>query len=128
MKGIDMLKKINLDEVMQELDDPYKPRTLAVVNDKVWVQLSLHRGEFPLGLHYHEADDELFICIKGEVEIRTDGNPIHLRERELVHVKAGQVHCPNATSDCYLIRIKTVPHMESIVWQNGPAEPDKNKP
>ena len=112
-----MLTAVNLDEVMQELNEPYKPKTLAIVNGKVWVQLSLHRGEFPLGLHYHDVDDELFICIKGEVEIKTDSTPIRLREREMVHVKAGQVHCPNATSDCYLIRIKTVAHMESIAWQ-----------
>lgn len=44
-------------------------------------------------MHYHENDDELFICLNGEVDIDLDGERIHLNESELLHVKAVKIIC-----------------------------------
>ena len=112
------VKKINLNVEMEKLIDPYKPLKLACLNERAWVELSLHHGPFPFGMHYHRNDDELFICLKGEVNIDLDGEIVKLKSGELLHVKAGQKHMPVAESECYLIRIKTVPHMEAIL-ENG---------
>ena len=110
---MDIVKK-NLFEEMASIKQPYKPINLAVLNERAWVELSLHEGPFPLGMHYHENDDELFICIKGEVEIKLENSSVILKEGDMLHLKAGQKHCPVAENPCYLIRIKTVPHMEAI--------------
>lgn len=58
------------------------------------------------GMHYHKNDDELFICFKGEVDIDLDGESVHLKEGEILHVKAGQKHMPVAESNCYLIKLR----------------------
>jgi len=107
--------KLNLYEEIKNLTEPYKPKKLAVLNERAWVELSLHKGAFPHGIHYHKDDDELFICFKGEVDIDLEGELVHLKEGEILHVKAGQKHMPVAEKDCYLLRIKTVPHMEAIL-------------
>lgn len=107
--------KFNLYEEIENLTEPYKPKKLAILNERAWVELSLHKGPFPYGMHYHKNDDELFICFKGEVDIDLDGESVHLKEGEILHVKAGQKHMPVAESNCYLIRIKTVPHMEAVL-------------
>lgn len=110
-----LFKKIVLEDEIRSIIQPYKPRKLAVLNKKAWVEISLHKGAFPYGMHFHENDDELFICIKGDVTIKLDDRDIHLSEGELLHIKAGQKHMPVADNDCYLIRIKTVPHMEATL-------------
>jgi len=107
--------KYNLYDEMEDLTVPYKPKKLAILNERAWVELSLHKGAFPHGMHYHKDDDELFICFKGEVDIDLDGELVHLKEGEILHVKAGQKHMPVAEDNCYLLRIKTVPHMEAIL-------------
>lgn len=110
--------KFNLFEEINKITEAYKPKKLAILNEKAWVELSLHKGPFPYGMHYHKNDDELFICFKGEVNIDLDGKVVHLKEGEILHVKAGQKHMPVAEENCYLIRIKTVPHMEAVL-ENG---------
>lgn len=110
--------KFNLYEEAKKITEAYKPKKLAVLNEKAWVELSLHKGPFPYGMHYHKNDDELFICFKGNVEINLDGEMIKLKEGEVLYVKAGQKHMPVAQEDCYLLRIKTVPHMEAVL-ENG---------
>lgn len=107
--------KFNLYEEMENLTEPYKPKKMAILNEKAWVEMSLHKGAFPYGMHYHENDDELFICLKGEVDIDLDGERVRLNEGEMLHVKAGQKHMPVAENNCYLIRIKTVPHLEAVL-------------
>lgn len=107
--------KFNLFEEIEKITEAYKPKKLAVLNEKAWVELSLHKGPFPYGMHYHKNDDELFICFKGEVNIDLDGEVVQLKEGEILHVKAGQKHMPVAEKNCYLLRIKTVPHMEAVL-------------
>lgn len=101
------IEKKNIFKEIEGIVDAYKPKKLAVLNNKAWVELSLHQGEFPLGMHYHEKDDELFICLKGEVEILLENGSVILKEGDILHIKAGQKHCPTADNPCYLIRIKT---------------------
>lgn len=108
-------KKIVLEQEIAKVNESFKPRTLAVLNEKAWVQLSLHNGEFPYGMHYHENDDELFICVKGKVDIEMENETVSLCEGELLHIKAGEKHKPIAQEGCYVIRIKTAPHMEAIL-------------
>ena len=106
------VKKISLSDEMENITEAYKPLKLISVSNRAWVELSMHLGPFPLGMHYHENDDELFICIEGEVEIKLENDAsVFLKKGEMLHVKAGQKHLPFAKNPCYLIRIKTSEHL-----------------
>ncbi len=109
------INKIDFKKIIEKIDEPYRPETIAVLNDRVWVELSLHKGPFPLGMHHHEKDDELFICLEGEVSIQFPDTCTTLEKGQAIHIKAGQKHCPIATNNCFLIRIKSVPHMEATL-------------
>ena len=118
--------KISLNDEMKTLTEPYKPKKLAVLNERAWVELALHKGPFPYGNHYHETDDELFICVKGTVTIELGDDSVKLVEGEMLHVKAGQIHMPNAEDDCYLIRLKTSKHMDAVL-DDGTVISNKKK-
>jgi quercetin dioxygenase-like cupin family protein len=49
--------------------------------------------------HVHRDLWEIFICERGQIDMRVDGENIALLEKEVVLVKPGQSHVINNTSD-----------------------------
>jgi len=59
---------VNLDDKMGEIDKPWSPIEVALVNDYV-VRMALFLGEY----HWHEHmnEDELFYVYKGRINSRS---------------------------------------------------------
>jgi mannose-6-phosphate isomerase-like protein (cupin superfamily) len=73
------IRKVNLAAKLAEFTEQWTPKIVGQVND-VHVKLARIEGEFPW--HMHEAEDELFLVIKGSLLLK-------FRDREL-HVEAGE--------------------------------------
>jgi len=62
-----MIKKVNLAEKFSRFQDFWKPKIAGELNDS-YVKLVKLKGEF-IG-HKHEAEDELFLVVKGRMTIK----------------------------------------------------------
>lgn len=95
------IPKINLDEKLKEIDQPWSPIEVARVNDQV-VRMALLEGEFHW--HKHEKEDELFYVYKGSITIQLkDEEDIILNQGETVVIPKGLEHCPKAAEPAYVL-------------------------
>lgn len=97
---------IELTAAAQTLDKYWSPKVVAQVNDQV-VKVAKLRGS--LVWHRHEAEDELFFVLRGELTIRYEGGrAVHLKPGSIHVVPKGVLHNPVAEKDCLIVLIETV--------------------
>ena len=89
------MKTINIKQKFSCFDQHWHPHQIATVND-MQVLLVKVQGEFVW--HSHEAEDELFMVLKGTLLMQFRDRTEKVREGELIVVPRGVEHCP-ATPD-----------------------------
>lgn len=94
------MEKVNLAEKFRLFDEQWRPRIAAEVND-FHVKLVKVQGEFVW--HKHEADDELFLVVKGSLTIRLRDGEVVLGEGELAVVPRGIDHLPVAEEEAHVL-------------------------
>lgn len=77
--------------VLSGVDEPWSPRTVAVVNDYD-VRVVKTGGEFTR--HSHPETDELFVVLRGSLTIRMDAGDVELGPGQLYVVPRGVEHQP----------------------------------
>ena len=99
---------IDLAERCSALPELWSPRVVAQVNDQ-FVKVARVQGEFPW--HSHEAEDELFLVLKGAVTIgraEADGGPITLLPGQVFVVPRGVRHNTSAVEETWIALVETV--------------------
>lgn len=91
---------INVKEKFSLFTDHWKPRIIAELNGQQ-VKLAKVKGEFVW--HDHAEEDELFLVIKGELQIETESGTRILREGELSVIPRGLRHRPMAAEECWIL-------------------------
>jgi len=96
-----MIPKLNIDEKIKEIPEPWSPVELMRVNDYV-VRMALFDGEYHW--HKHEKEDELFYVYRGRIVVQLRGQPdVVLNEGEMMVVPRGMEHCPKALEPSYVL-------------------------
>ena len=95
-----MFDKVTLSEKFRLFDDRWSPKIAGELNDS-YVKLVKLKGEFVW--HQHEAEDELFLVVKGRMTIRLRDRDIHLEEGEFVIVPRGVEHKPVAEEEAHVL-------------------------
>ena len=100
-QGITQISKVDIDAKCEEIDEPWSPVDLAIVNDQV-VRMALFLGEYHW--HRHEGEDELFYVYRGEVTIRIRGQAdVVLGAGEMAVVPRNVEHCPESVGPSYVL-------------------------
>src|SRR4051812_3600342 len=86
-----MSAAIDLARVLASFEEPWSPRTVAVMNDYD-VRVVKTKGEFTR--HSHPETDELFLVLRGSLTIRMDDGDVELRPGQLYVVPRGIPHQP----------------------------------
>jgi mannose-6-phosphate isomerase-like protein (cupin superfamily) len=74
--------------------EPWFNQTLTTVNESV-VRLGVVEGDFHW--HKHEAEDEFFLVLQGELEIEIEGrDPVVLKPHDGVTIPKDVMHKPRA--------------------------------
>ncbi len=94
------MKKINLQQKFSLVHQPWKPKIVAELNGQ-YVKLVKMRGEFVW--HRHEAEDELFLVVRGTLTVDFRDGPISLKPGEMIVVPAGIEHRPVADEDAEVL-------------------------
>lgn len=82
---------VDLASVLATFDEPWTPRTVAVMNDDDVRVVKAH-GEF--ARHSHPDTDEAFLVLRGSLTIRIDDGDVVLGPGQLHVVPRGVTHQP----------------------------------
>ena len=94
---------INFEEKLAKFSEQWSPRIIAQMNDYHFKVVKVH-GEF--GWHDHPETDEVFIVLKGRLEIQFRDGPVILGEGEMFVVPKGLEHRPVAEEECHILLVE----------------------
>ena len=94
---------INLAQKLALFSEHWSPRVFAELND---YQLKLVKIVGDFVWHSHAHTDELFLVLKGEMEIALRDGSVSLGEGELFVVPKGVEHKPRADRECHVLLIE----------------------
>jgi mannose-6-phosphate isomerase-like protein (cupin superfamily) len=94
---------INLQAKLEKFTDHWAPKIVAEIND-YQIKLAKMEGEFVW--HSHAETDEVFIVLKGQMNIEFRDGSVELSAGELFVVPKGVEHKPNASSECSIMLIE----------------------
>jgi len=100
------VQKVNLAEKFGLFTEQWSPKIVGEVNDFM-VKLCRLQGEFVW--HKHDAEDEMFLVVEGELEIRLRDGSVFLGPGEFLIIPKGIEHMPVAASEvkCMLFEPKS---------------------
>ncbi|MDT8341696.1 MAG: GNAT family N-acetyltransferase [Longimicrobiales bacterium] len=97
------LAPVNLREKLSRIREYWSPRIVGALNGQ-HVKLARVRGAFVW--HHHAEEDELFLVLKGELEIQLRDGVVTLREGEFYIVPRGVEHRPVAREEVHLLLLE----------------------
>jgi mannose-6-phosphate isomerase-like protein (cupin superfamily) len=99
------VEKVNLAQKFSLFAEHWTPKIVGELNGQ-HVKLAKLKGEFVW--HEHEAEDELFMVIKGRLVISLRDRDITLEEGEFVIVRRGVEHCPVADEEVQVLMFEPI--------------------
>ena len=94
---------INFEEKLGKFSEQWSPRIIAQMNDYHFKIVKV-QGEFVW--HDHPETDEVFIVLKGRLEIQFRDGQVILREGEMFVVPKGLEHRPVAEEECHILLVE----------------------
>ena len=94
---------INFEEKLLKFSEHWSPKIIAQLND-YHLKLAKVHGEFVW--HDHPETDEVFIVVKGQLEILFRDGSVLLNEGEMYVVPKGVEHKPVAENECHILLIE----------------------
>ncbi|HLG94252.1 MAG TPA: cupin domain-containing protein [candidate division Zixibacteria bacterium] len=98
-----MVEKVNLANKFARFQEYWQPKIAGELNDS-YVKLVKFKGEFVW--HHHEAEDELFLVVKGQMTIKFRDGDLTVNEGEFVIVPKGVEHMPVAKEEVWVILLE----------------------
>ena len=96
---------INLKEKLTKFSEHWSPKIIAQLND-YHLKLAKVQGEFVW--HNHPETDEVFLIVKGQLDILFPDGKVSLNEGEMFVVPKGMEHKPVAEKECHILLIEPV--------------------
>ena len=91
-----MTEKVNLAEKFALISEHWRPKLVGELNGQE-VKLVKFKGEFPW--HHHEAEDEMFMAVRGNFRIEFRDRTVELSPGEFIIVPSGVEHRPVADEE-----------------------------
>ena len=94
---------INFQEKLTKFSEHWSPRIVAQMNDYHFKIVKIE-GEFVW--HDHPETDEVFIILKGQLEIQFRDGKVSLKQGEMFVVPKGLEHKPVAEQECHILLVE----------------------
>ncbi len=98
-----MLEKVTIAEKLHLFNDHFNPKIVGEVAD-CQIKLVKFQGEFVW--HSHEAEDEMFLVVKGRFVMQLRDGDVSLEEGEFLIVPKGVEHKPVAEEEVSILLIE----------------------
>jgi mannose-6-phosphate isomerase-like protein (cupin superfamily) len=99
------MDKVNLKEKLALFSDHWNPRIVGELNGQ---HVKLVKLQGPFIWHRHEAEDELFLVLKGRFRMDFRDRAVWLEEGEFLIVPRGVEHCPVAEEEVHVLLFEPV--------------------
>jgi mannose-6-phosphate isomerase-like protein (cupin superfamily) len=119
-----MMEKVNIKEKLASFQDLWSPKIAGEVNE-THVKLVKLKGEFVW--HHHDAEDELFLVLKGRLLIKLRDHDVWLEEGEFVVIPKGVEHLPMAEEEVHvmLLEPKSTLNTGNVRNERTVSEPER---
>ena len=97
------MEKVNLAEKFKLFQEHWSPKIVGEVND-CYLKVVKFKGEFVW--HHHDAEDEMFLVVKGRFVMRLKDRDIQLDEGEFIVIPRGVEHMPVANDEVAVLLIE----------------------
>ena len=97
------IARVSLVEKLNSFQDYWSPKIVGEVNES-FVKVVKLKGEFVW--HHHEAEDELFLVVKGSLLIRLRDRDLRVEEGEFVIIPRGVEHLPVAEEEVHVLLLE----------------------
>ncbi len=97
------MEKVNLAHKFRLIEYHRSPKIAGEINDS-YLKLVKFKGEFVW--HHHQAEDELFLVVKGRFLVKLRDRDIWLEEGEFVIVPRGVEHKPIAEEEALVLLLE----------------------
>ena len=94
---------VNLQDKLSKFSEHWSPKIIAQMNDYHFKVVKV-QGEFVW--HDHPETDEVFLVLKGRLEIHLRDDVVTLNEGEMYIVPKGVKHKPVAESECHVLLVE----------------------
>jgi len=94
------MKVINIKDKFGKFEDHWNPRIIGSLNGQD-IKIAKVKGEFVW--HDHINEDELFMIIKGSLDIHFENDIRTISEGEIIIVPKGVTHKPVAKEECWIM-------------------------
>ena len=118
------IEKVKLSDKFDLFEDHWSPKVVGEINDS-HVKLAKLKGEFVW--HHHEAEDEMFLVVKGRLQIKLRDGDIFLEEGEFVIIPRGVEHLPIAEEEAHVLLLepKSTLNTGNLRNERTVAEPER---
>lgn len=108
------IEVVNLAQKFSLFGEYWSPKIAGELND-AYLKLAKLKGEFVW--HQHEAEDELFLVVKGRLLIKLRNRDLWLNAGEFVVIPRGVEHCPVADDETHVVLLepKSTRHTGDVV-------------
>lgn len=93
----------NLNKKLSMISEHWSPKIIAQMNDYHF-KIAKIQGEFIW--HDHPETDEVFVVLKGQLEIQFRDGSVTLSENEMFVVPKGVEHKPVAEQECHILLVE----------------------
>jgi mannose-6-phosphate isomerase-like protein (cupin superfamily) len=94
------MKTVSIMNELQAIEEYWSPRIVGELNGQ---HVKLVRLQGPFVWHHHECEDELFMVLKGTLQMRLRDGDLTVREGEFLIVPRGVEHMPVADEEVHLL-------------------------
>ncbi|MBV9210656.1 MAG: cupin domain-containing protein [Acidobacteria bacterium] len=94
------MDKVNLNEKLALFDEHWKPKIVGELNGQM-VKLVKFKDEFVW--HHHDAEDEMFLVLKGRLLMEFRDRQVWVEEGEFIIVPRGIEHRPVAEGEAHVM-------------------------
>ena len=112
---------INLQIKLSKFTEHWLPKIVAQMNDYHFKVVKV-QGEFVW--HNHPETDEVFLVLKGQLEIHFRDGIMTLNEGEMYVVPKGVEHKPAAEAECHILLIEPAGLVNTGDVQSGLTAPN----
>jgi mannose-6-phosphate isomerase-like protein (cupin superfamily) len=97
------MDKVNLAEKFAAFSEHWSPKIVGSVDD---YEIKLVKVEGDFVWHKHDAEDELFLVMEGELTISLRDRDVVLGPGEFFVVPQGKEHKPSAAMECKVLLLE----------------------
>jgi mannose-6-phosphate isomerase-like protein (cupin superfamily) len=94
------MNKVNLAEKLALFSDYWSPKVVGELNGQ---QVKLVKFKGPFTWHHHDAEDEMFLVVKGRFRMELRDRYVELAEGEFLVVPKGVEHRPVADDEVHVL-------------------------